>query len=259
MSLPQSGYADVDGATLFYEAAGDGPAVVLLHGFGVDRRMWADQMGPFGKDYRVVAYDLRGFGTSSMPSSEPYSHWRDLAALLDVLGIEEAAVIGSSMGARVAIDFAIAFPRRTSAVVTVAGVPSGFSFTRRQTDSRPGPDRATVQHTLARLGEVRGERMRAMLADYSRWHRHNDDPRRELEPPATERLGAVTAPTLVTVGSDDNPDFAHAADLLVDGIEDSRRHVFAGLGHLPNMEWPDEFNRVVLDFLDTNRHYAPGP
>ncbi len=239
---------------LHYEASGEGPMVVLIHGFGVDGRMWADQTDAFSDRYTVVAYDLRGFGRSSMPRGA-YRHHDDLAALLDHLGAPKASLVGSSLGGRVALDFAIAHADRTRSVITEAGVPSGFDFTRPP-GAAPGPNRALLRNTLEMLSPENAALLKSMVDDYPRWQRKNKDPREEVEPPAVKRLGEIVAPTLVTVGSLDQPDFHRAADILVMGIARPRKHVFEGSGHLPNMDAPDEFNRVVLDFLDLNRHYS---
>lgn len=254
MTTVQSGTVEVNGGEIYYEICGEGPAVALVHGFGVDRRMWADQLDALSERYTVIAYDLRGFGKSSMPRWT-YRHYDDLSALLDHVGVEKASLVGSSLGGRVALDFAIAYPERTKAVITEAGVPSGFDFARAP-GAPPGPNRALLRNTLEILSAEKAEALKSMVADYSRWHRKNTDPRIEVDPPAVRRLGEVMAPTLVTVGSLDEPDFHRSAEMMVMGIARSRKHVFEGSGHLPNMDAPDEFNRVVLDFLDLNRHYS---
>lgn len=85
---------------LFCEVAGMGQAVVLLHGFTLDLRMWDDQFLPLAQQFRVVRYDLRGFGRSALPTNAPYSHFEDLKALLDHLGIIQAHLVGLSKGGR---------------------------------------------------------------------------------------------------------------------------------------------------------------
>ena len=254
MTTVQTGTVSVDDGQLYYETSGEGPTVVLIHGFGVDRRMWAGQIDALSDRYTVVAYDLRGFGKSSMPSGT-YRHYDDLAALLDHLGVTKAALVGSSLGGRVALDFAIAHPERARALITAAGIPSGFDF-NRPPGTPPGPNKALFRATLERLSDETAASLKGMVDDYSRWHRKNKDPREEVTPPAVKRLGEIMAPTLVTVGSLDDPDFHRAAEALVMGIARPRKHVFEGCGHLPNLDAPEAFNRVVLDFLDLNRHYS---
>jgi 3-oxoadipate enol-lactonase len=254
MSHIESGQVEVEGGHLYYDKTGEGPAVVLLHGFGVDRRSWYPQVEAFAERYTVVAVDLRGFGLASMPNG-PYRHHVDVAGVLDHLEITQASIVGSSMGARVAFDFAIAYPERTRVVVSADGVPSGFVFDRPPGMPR-GPSREQYTQTLKSLGPERAAAFKAIVADYTRWHRKNDDPRVEVVPPAITRLGEVMAPTLVIVGGVDLPDYHKAADMFTTGIARARRHVIEGVGHLPNLEAPEEFNRVVLEFLDLNRRYA---
>jgi 3-oxoadipate enol-lactonase len=254
MTQTESGRVEVERGHLYYDKAGEGPAVVLLHGFGVDRRSWYPQFEVFAERYTVVAVDLRGFGLASMPDG-PYRHHDDVAAVLDHLGIAQASLVGSSMGGRVAFDFAIAHPDRTRVVVSADGVPSGFVFDRPLGAPR-GPSREQVSQTLKSLGPERAEVFLAICADSTRWHRKNEDPRVEVDPPAITRLGEVMAPTLVIVGGDDLPDYHKAADMFTTGIARARRHVIDGAGHLPNLDSPEEFNRIVLEFLDLNRRYA---
>jgi pimeloyl-ACP methyl ester carboxylesterase len=92
-------------AGLSYEATGSGDAVVLIHAFSVDRRMWAPQLAPLEGRFRVVRYDLRGHGQSAPPSA-PYTTYEDLRSVLDALGIGRATLIGLSAGAEIATDFA---------------------------------------------------------------------------------------------------------------------------------------------------------
>jgi 3-oxoadipate enol-lactonase len=257
MTHTKSFQVDVEDGHLYYDKTGEGPAVVLLHGFGVDRRSWYPQVEAFAERYTVVAVDLRGFGLASMPEG-PYRHYDDVARVLDYLEITQASIVGSSMGGRVALDFAIAYPERTRVVVSADGVPSGFVFDRPLGAPR-GPSREQVAQTLKSLGPERAETFLAIVADYTRWHRKNDDPRVEISPPAIMRLDEVMAPTLVIVGGDDLPDYHKAADMLTTGIAGARRYVIGGAGHLPNLDSPEEFNQVVLEFLDLNRSNAGSP
>ena len=106
----QQGFADVNGTRLYYEMVGSGHPLVLVHGFTLDTRMWDDQFEMFAGRNQVVRYDLRGFGKSALPTTEPYSHPDDLRALMTHLGIEHAFIIGLSLGGAVAVDFAVTYP-----------------------------------------------------------------------------------------------------------------------------------------------------
>ena len=257
--------ASVNGTRLAYEIIGDGPPLILIHGFTLDQRMWDDQLPAFAARHRVVRYDLRGFGASALPEpGQPYTHADDLRALLDHLGIDRAAVIGLSLGGWVAHEFALTYPDSVSALVLVDSALRGYEF---------GPECAAILETMHRLGrEGRVEdakagwlaaslfacssrpptvtpRLAAMVETYSGWHLEHDDPHPPLERPARERLHEIAAPTLVIVGEEDLPDFHAIADVLTARIPRARKLVLPGAGHMANMDAPDAFNAAVLDFL----------
>jgi pimeloyl-ACP methyl ester carboxylesterase len=105
------GFAPVDDTRLFYEVKGSGDPVVLIHGGQLDSRMWDDQFEPYAREFRVLRYDVRGFG-GSPATNAPYSNADDLAALMDYLGMPKAHVVGLSLGGMVATDFAVTHPNR---------------------------------------------------------------------------------------------------------------------------------------------------
>jgi pimeloyl-ACP methyl ester carboxylesterase len=259
------GIAEVNGTRLVYEVTGAGPPVVFVHGFTLDMRMWDDQVAPFAASHRVLRYDLRGFGTSSNPEvGEPYSHADDLHALLGHLGIDRAAVIGLSMGGGVAQEFALKYPESVSAVILVDSVLRGRPWGPEATatlDAVFGPG------SEGRLDEARAAwlaaplfagswhfpavvaRLQQIVGDYGCWELLNEDPHLPLDPPATDRLHEITAPVLAIVGAEDLPDFHEIADRFVADIPDARKVVLPDAGHMANMDAPEAFNRVLLDFL----------
>lgn len=131
----ERGLLGFDGGTLAWESAGEGPGVVFLHPGLWDSRVWDEQFGVFSRTYRVLRYDLRGYGSSSRPEpSRPYSHVADLAAVMDAAGVDRAAMIGNSMGGRVAIDFALTYPGRVAALILAAPALGGFEGTQRENE-----------------------------------------------------------------------------------------------------------------------------
>ena len=264
MSMQErSGCAEVNGTRLYYEVAGSESPLVLIHGFSLDHRMWQDQVTVFAKSYQVIRYDVRGFGRSKLPTDEGYSCPDDLKALLDHLGIGHASILGLSMGGEIAIDFALAYPGMVDALVLVDASPGGyqskeFGASLAQILSRipeygiQGAKKAWMNHELfvpAMAEPGVAERLRQMISDYSGWHLVNRDPERKPAPPAIHRLATISSPTLVIVGQRDISDFQDIADLLAQTIPDAQKVVLPGVGHMSNMEAPDEFNRVVLSFL----------
>ncbi len=259
----QSGFAQVEGTRLFHEVSGEGPAVVLVHGRGLDHRMWAPQVAALATRHRLVRYDLRGFGRSRS-GVNAYSHADDLAGLLDHLGIERAAVVGCSLGGGAAVNFALLHPARLLGLVTVGGSLGGYAWSREFQDTfreahrialESGPRAANEFYLGSSLfahahhsPEVE-RRTRELLRDDDGAHWTRPDLGRPLSPPAMERLGTISVPAQVMVGEFDVPDMLAIADILAARIPRARKVVLDGLGHLPSLEDPARFNRLVLEFL----------
>jgi 3-oxoadipate enol-lactonase len=121
-------HVDVDGADLYCEVAEHGPIVVLIHGFTLDTQMWDDQFLPLAKHFQVVRFDMRGFGCSTLPTHKPYSHVDDLSVMLERLNIGQAYLVGLSKGSAVALDFALAYPQRTQALVLIDMALGGYQW-----------------------------------------------------------------------------------------------------------------------------------
>jgi pimeloyl-ACP methyl ester carboxylesterase len=125
--LVNKGFAEVNGTRLYYEIVGRGHPLVLVHGFSPNTKMWDDQFEVFAKRFKVVRYDVRGFGKSALPTvGKDYSHTKDLKALLNQLGIDYAYVVGLSMGGVIALDFALEYPEVTKALILADSSIYGF-------------------------------------------------------------------------------------------------------------------------------------
>lgn len=263
----QNGFAEVNGTCLYYEVAGSGHPMVLIHGMGGNTRTWDDQFEPFGEHYQVIRYDVRGFGKSALPTSESYAHTDDLKALLEHLGISHAYVLGLSMGGEIAINFALTYPEATRALVPVDSALGGFQWSQEWTEQ--SDELARVLGSMYKEGRLQaatefwlnspllkpalekpGLKFRLVQNDdYSGWHSFNEDPVRNPDPPAAQRLDKINVPTLIIVGERDLPDFHAIADTLQQEIPNARKVVLPRVGHMSNMEDPDKFNEVVLSFL----------
>ena len=261
------GFVGFGGGRLHYNITGDGPAVVLVHAGIADMRMWQPQLEPFAARYRVVRMDVRAFGNSDVPTKD-YELHEDLRAILDELGIERAAVVGCSMGGTVVIDFALAHPERTSALVGVTTGPNGYDRWGPEIRAQWNEEEAAIEAgDLERAIEINlqmwvdgprrssnevdagvRERVREMLAH--NLPREGEGDSQDLEPLAVGRLGEISAPTLIVIGDLDQPEMVAASELLAAEIPGARRHVMTGCAHLPSMERPAEFNDVILQFLD---------
>lgn len=262
------GFVPVPNGQLRYQASGDGAeVVVLIHGNAGDHRHWDAQVPALAKRMRVIRYDVRGFGGSSVPvAGAGYSDYDDLRALLDELQVAAAHVVGWSMGAGIAIDFALAHPKRakslaavgpwlnghrSEAVSTFVGELGAVARAFRQDGPTAAVEAwmagpafaASVQDPAA------GAAFRRIAQDYSWWAMGNRSPQQPLSPSAAQRLAEVTAPTLILTAQADIPACLEVAELLATAISGARKVVMPGTGHLLHMEAPAAFNQHLLDFL----------
>lgn len=264
----QTGFADVNGARLYYEVAGSGHPVVLIHAGIADHHMWDKQFALFAQQYRVIRYDLRGLGQSAMPPG-PYRFSRDLYGLLQYLGIAQAHVIGVSMGGMTAVDFTLEHPEMVTALIPVAAGVSGSKPSEAAKALYEPIEKAYEARDLERLLEteldiwVVGPGRTRDAIDPALWQAVETMERANLErefageegtmepldPPAAGRLGEIQAPTLVIVGDADTPDALANADTLAAGIPGARKVVLPNVAHMVPLETPEAFNRLVLDFL----------
>src|SRR5690606_15705637 len=124
----QSGFVSIDNAKLYYEVAGAGTPLVMVHAGVADSRQWDNEFTYFSQSNQVIRYDMRGYGKSE-PVDGEFSHMSDLVSLLDTLGVHEPIVImGCSMGGGLAMDFALSHPSRVKALVMVDSAPSGLEL-----------------------------------------------------------------------------------------------------------------------------------
>ncbi len=260
----------VNGTNIYYEVHGEGFPLVWSHEFAGDYRSWRPQVSFFARRYRVITYNARGYPPSDVPTApDAYTQEQaveDLRGLLEHLGIRQAHIGGLSMGGNVALNFGLTYPQMARSLV-VAGTGTG------STD--PDLFRKRVEE-MARQLEARGM---AALSDYvrgpARVQLQRKDPRGWQEfvehlmqhsstgsaltfrgvqgrrPPifALEaRLRALEVPTLVMTGDEDDP-CIEPSIFMKRCIPRSGLVVFPQSGHAINLEEPDLFNRVVLDFL----------
>ena len=255
-------YCPVPDGRLFYTKAGTGPALLFIHGFCLDHRMWEEQVSFFSEWYTCISLDLRGFGKSSLPSEKSYSNHEDLYSLLDFLQIREPVVlIGLSMGARAATNFALSYPQRSRALVLVDGAIDGFKFTNfdlgyiyaaAKESGAAVANRMWLNHPLfesAGKNALVSQKLEQMVMSYSGWLWTNKNPAITIAPPAIEQLHKLTMPVLILIGQLDIPDFINLADFIHDQVKHSVRIEIPNAGHMSNMENPEIVNIAIRQFL----------
>lgn len=252
----------VAGGTLAYDEAGSGPPVILLHGAFLDRGTWDPQMPVLSARHRVVRYDIRPFGESTIPE-QPYRTTDDLLALMDALKIERAHLVGHSFGGGVAIDFALAHPARVASLVLVnSGVTGASMPADEQQESmqvfvaaRESEARAVEAWMTLGLWSASRERPEVRTA-VERIARRNAARFRMAAPPfapitpaAIGRLRDILAETLVVTGERDTPGNRSVSDRLASEIPGAQLVVIPGADHAIPLGWADELNARILAFL----------
>lgn len=248
---------DRDGVRIRYDRAGEGPVVLLSHGYTASGRMWAPNVEALaGSGHTVVTWDQRGHGDSDYPAEpDAYSESvavADMAAVLDAVGAERAVIAGMSLGGYLSLAFHLAHPERTAALVLVDTGP-GFKrdearaawnrtaeqyatdFTARGLDALPtSAARSEVDPAAHRDATGLAAAALGLLAQ------HDDR--------VIASLPTIDVPTLVVVGDADQP-FLAAADYMAAKVPGAKKVVIADAGHASNIDQPDAFNQAVTDFL----------
>lgn len=258
--------ATINGARIHYEREGEGLPVIFLHAGIADHRMWGPQVEAFAKHFDVIRPDMRGFGGSELPAVE-WSPVADLLALTDELHVKPAHLVGCSLGGGLAIEFALQHPERISKLVLVGPSIGGANFGKKYPDvfaevraADEAGDLDALNHAEMYLfldgprrprGYVR-QPLRDLFLDMNGSNFGSDfesAPMEVFHPPAVDRLQEITAPTLIVVGDEDVPTVFDAVELLMEKVPHARKAVIHDAAHLPNLEHPDDFNRLVLEFL----------
>ena len=243
------------------EAAGDGDPVVLIHGFSFDRAMWDPQFPELARAYRVIRYDLRGFGESGLPVANR-DHVTDLLAVLDALGIDRAHLAGLSLGANIALAAAGLHPDRVRTITLASPGLPGYPWRT----PRPPEEAAAVardagiaaakrwwlDHDIFRSAQCHPAARAQLAAMVARFPAHQWDaavPAAPQLPSLTGFLPRLATPALILGGALDAAGYRHIAAVLAKEIPNAERQEFAGCGHLLNLERPAEFTGRLLNFL----------
>lgn len=256
-----------NGTKLYYEIAGAGPPVVLIHGGWLHSGQWDEQFALLTRSYRVLRYDMRGYGRSMLGQPDSaYTQFQDLAALLRHVQMERPHIIGVSAGAQAAIDFALHHPTAVSSLVLGASPLAGFDMGKEFTEGMTGVTQAGAADDLpllhqrmwafapfrvaATMPDVK-RRLEEMILHQNTWQGQRPGaprPRRPDVAPAT-RLGEIAVPTLVVVGDGEMATLRSEAEHLAKNIRRARLEVIKGAGHFPNIEQPKRFNDVIVKWL----------
>ena len=270
---PSSGYVEINDVRLYYEMDGEGSNLVFVHAGCADHRMWNEQFSTFARHYRVLRYDMRGYGKSTVNTSS-FSNRNDLYHLLEILDIEQSHFVACSMGSLAVTDFALEHQEKVKSLVLISPALSGYQYEGKPPQSvlemidarkagnledaaelqaqiwADGPKRNSNQsnmkvHELVRQMSLDSLSLQADIIRETTFL--IEEP---LNPPAMERLEQIKVPTLVIVGDLDDDSEAAIADVLITHIKGAKKVIVKEVAHLPNMEKPAEFNQIVIEFLN---------
>ena len=261
------GVANIGDVAIVYEEIGQGPPLVLVHGHPFDRSMWRDQVRAFSPHYRVITPDLRGYGeTTVIPGTTSLEEFaRDIAGLLDHLNVTDIFLGGLSMGGQIVLEFYRLFPERVRALILADTFAQLDDEERRQarydTADRLMSEgigayadevlpKMIAPRTIEEQPEVAARvlsMMRGASPEGAAAALRGRAERRDYTP----LLPEIGVPTLIIVGSDDEFTPVGDAEFMRERIPNSRLAVIEEAGHMPNVERPREFNRVVEEFLKT--------
>jgi 3-oxoadipate enol-lactonase len=258
--------ANINGVSIAYRDQGTGPAILFIHGHPFNQSMWDPQLAALTWKYRVITYDIRGYGASELTAAEATTletMASDINALLDHLSIDKAVIAGLSMGGQIAMAFAEQYPQRLSGLILAATFPQADTEetikTRRATADRflqqgsvpPGGEmipKLIAPTSLKRDPEI-AVKVFTMIAHTPPAGAAAALRGRALRKDYTESLTRIAVPTLIIVGTEDSYIPLETAKQMHQSIPNSHLEIFEGIGHLPNLEATDRFNGILHSYL----------
>ena len=240
--------------------------LILIHAGFSDRRDWMYQIREFGKEYNTIAYDQRGSGNSSVIKTD-FSPADDLNAIMDHLKIEKTLLVGHSIGGTIALDFALQYPEKVSALVLIASGLNGYLWSQEYEElmatiwSIPQPAEMSKKFLSApfyavsmndpsiksEIEMITKENFQKVLT----WETFDVRAIHWYFPDAISKLKDLKVPTLVIYGDKDSKDIKQIAQLLDNNISNVKTTQIDNADHLLNFEKPNELNKMILDFLSS--------
>jgi len=271
---PQSQYLEDARGHIHYQVCGNGPWVVLCHALGTHLGIWTDLVAPLSRSCSVITFDLRGHGRSAPAADEDYSFEAmaaDVRGLLQHVGARSAAVIGISVGGEVAQVFAAQYPQLVRSLVLcstacVTGAERAVLWQRRMDEIEATGMSALASASVERWFTEEFRARHAATVDAFRRSLAAIAPRVYISMARTiqrmdlrPRIRGLSCPTLVICGDGDANTGPEAARIIVRNIRGAELSVIQGVAHFPNLEAPERFNRLVLEWLDPQKQQAAAP
>jgi len=260
-------YMEVNGTRLYYERAGRGDPLLLVHGGGGDCRHWDAQFEELAVKYDIIRYDLRGYGRSDPPvAGQPYRHEEDLAALMNALGVSSAHIAGYSLGSQIVVDAYTLYPQLFRSMITVGPYVSGHTspacdhlfgaylglgkvFLEQGAEAAATGFANIPAFNPAHIPARVKARIIDIAKDYGWWWARLDDPMQAVTPQAVDRLGDLDVPVLVVTAEHDAAVCREVADLLAAQVKDVQLFDLPGATHFMLMEHPSRVSGRMSEFI----------
>lgn len=252
--------------SLYYEQSGEGETLVLIHPALLDQRLWTVHRERLTPYFRLLTYDLYGYGNSAFTEARQMEHADDLAFLLDVLGYQQAHILGVSMGGEIAQRFTLEYPERVHSLILVGSGLEGYDYPNDTFRWWASFVEAIGANQLSTAGTIFIENalnskeapltaeqyayLHDLMDDYTFKHYVDDTLLWKVyDTPTIKRLDEIRCPTLLMVGEADTAVNHAIAQLMASYISGARLETIPHAGHLPNVQQPKMFSDIILTFL----------
>ncbi|MFT4414236.1 alpha/beta fold hydrolase [Fredinandcohnia humi] len=271
MNQTKGCFAKINGTSIYYEVKGEGNPLLLIHGLPVDSRMWDGQFEVLSQQYKVIRFDLAGFGLSGV-HDEDYSLLNDVKSLLDYLQISRTSLLGFSVGGKLSIEFALTYPEMVDRLILASSGLTGWT--------EESIDKQRYNEEVNKCFQS-GDQECAIELMTNAWvigpYRNNEEVRQDVQERFSvmvkntfakprgqgkllfpdinsfELIEQIKVHTLIILPEFDFPDFNQIGDYLHKKIKNSKKITIKNTAHMLNMEEPSVFNKLVLQFLQQNR------
>jgi 3-oxoadipate enol-lactonase len=265
MEVKEKGFAQVNGAEIYYEVKGTGQPLLLLHGMPLDSRMWDEQTEGLSRDFKVIRFDFSGCGKSGV-HDEDYSFTDDIKTLLEFLEIEQTTILGFSVGGQIAIDFTLEHPEKVRSLILASSGLPGWNkmdsyreaFNENLRSQYEKGDLQEITDAMAGgwvTGPTRTKSSTEVQEKFKAMAVHNLSRKKgkgNLRLPdykAIDKVEQIEIPVLLITSEHDFPMFSEIAGFLNKSISGSSKVSIPNTAHMLNMEEPAVFNNHVRTFL----------
>lgn len=266
-SITSSGLYDAKGASIYYNIQGDsGEYLLFIHAGIADMRMWEKEAFAMSEYFRVIRFDLPGYGCSDFTGGS-FNYNEIILGLLEHLGVDKAHIIAASFGGQLAIDFALAYPERVLSMVVASPALSGWEGSKYLERFDEQEEELLTQGKIDEVAELNfqmwyvGQRkqtivsasVKQLILDMQLNAMYKGMPQTPIEELEEEdnlpRLKELQMPVLVIVGEYDLPDFRAMSTRIFKDVKNAKKVVISNAAHLSNLEHPEEFLDHLKKFL----------